>query len=378
MVWGRFRKALDGEQFGALLVSGIGVALAGLSLWYLFALRALYVGDLTTSGDELFLVGIEAALLGAFSAVLIYAGYWLVSSPFEAHRTWWASLWTLIGLAGIAAVVTLAISLQLVRGHTPPRPTLVQTMLLATGGGAVAGLLIGISTIRESAEAERAHRQRETLLFVNELLRHNVLNGIQVIKGNTALLAEEIAEIDDDTEPRLDAIEERSDRIVDLVQNVRVLMASISGETSLRPIELEATLGEAVEATKRVYPDAEIDVEVPPHCVVADELLEAVFENVLDNAVKHNDADTPQVTVTATASGETVGVRIADNGPGIAPIERQRYLEAGENDETRIGLYLATTLVERYGGTIDISANAPRGTAVLVELQLSDGESVAR
>ena len=356
----------------AWVVSSIGLVLAGLSLWYLIVVRAYYVsGSLLDPTPTVVLEVIEISLLGGFSFVLVYAGYWLASSRFDGRRLWWAGLWTLIGLTGILAIVVLVNSMQLVQGQALSRPTFVQTILLAAGGGAIAGLLIGVSTVRETVEARRAERQRDTLLFVNELLRHNVLNGMQVIKGNAELLDEHV---DEAGEPLLETTHERSESVVGLVRNVRVLVDSVSREKPLRDVELGAVVGRAVSEARGAHPDAEFEADVPDGLTVrADDLLSAVLENLLSNSVAHNDADEPRVVVEAEPDGESVVLRVSDNGPGIPESERESYFEAGRQHETSVGqglgLYLVDTLVDRYGGTVEITDKEPLGTTVEVALR---------
>ena len=373
------RERTSGDRLAnvpALVVSGIGLVLAGLSLWYLIVIRAYYVsGSLLDPTAAVVLEIIEISLLGGFSFVLVYAGYWLAGSRFGGRRLWWAGLWTLIGLTGIVAIVVLVNSMQLIRGQPLSQPTFVQTILLAAGGGAIAGLLIGVSTVKETVEARRAEQQRDALMFVNELLRHNVLNGMQVIKGNAELLDEHVTE---EGQPLLETTHERSESIVGLVQNVRVLVDSVSREKPLRDVELGAVVGRAVSEGRGAHPDAEFEADVPDGLTVrADDLLSAVLENLLSNAVDHNDADRPRVAVGAEPNGESVVLRVSDNGPGIPESEREAYFEAGRQHEASVGqglgLYLVNTLVERYGGTVEITDNEPRGTTIEVELRRVDG-----
>lgn len=371
-IWGGYGGIGRESNVPALVVSGLGLVLAGLSLWYLIVVRTYYLsGGLFDLSAVTVLELLEIGLLGGFSVVLVYAGYWLASSTFERQRLWWAGLWTLIGMTGIVAIVLVANSLQLVQGEPISEPSFIQMILLAAGGGAVAGLLIGVSTVRETVEAERARRQRDTLVFVNELLRHNVLNGMQVIKGNSRLLEEHV---DEDGRRYLRTTQERSDSIVELIQNVRVLVDSVSRENELAAIGLDDVVRSAVDRARRSYPEAAFRVDVPADLRVrADELLEAVFENLLANAVEHNDSETPHVSITAESDGRTVAVRVADDGPGIPEDRRELYFEPGAQDESSVGqglgLYLVETLVTRYEGNVRIESNPSGGATVVVELE---------
>jgi signal transduction histidine kinase len=369
-VVGRTGRWLN-ERMAAWVVSGIGLVLAGLSLWYLIVVKALYLGDSDPLGSlALALRVIEIGLLGGFSLVLVYAGYWLATSRFDSHRVWWTGLWTIIGLSGVVAIVALVQSFKIVQGQPLSRPSIIQEMLLAAGGGGIAGLLIGVSTIRETVNAERVRQQRDTLVFVNELLRHNVLNGMNVIQGNAHILREHV---DEEGERYLDVSEERSERIVELIQNVRVLVRSVSKENDLAPVDVAAVVESEVGSARLSYDDATFHVETPEQARArADELLSAVFENLLSNAVEHNDTDDPTVEVTVESGDETVVVRVADDGPGIPDDHKETYFAPGEQDEDSvgqgIGLYLVETLVERYDGEIDVADNDPRGSVFTVEL----------
>lgn len=356
-------------------ISGIGLSLAGLSLWYLIVVKALHLGAIDDGGVLGFALRlIEVALLAGFSLVLIYGGYWIAASQFHRERAWWAGLWTMVGLAGVVAIVGLVTAFRIQQGQQLSEPTIIQEMLLAAGGGALAGLLIGISTVRETIESEHAREQRDTLLFVNELLRHNVLNGMTVILGNNEVLRNHV---DEDGERYLDTNDERAKSIVELIQNVRRLMRSVSGETTLGAVELEPVLSREIEKVHDAYPTATFETDLPDDVQVrADELLDAVFENLLANAVDHHHDDEPTVAVDAAVEDSTVEVHIADDGPGIPNEAKERYFGPGEQDEGSVGqglgLYLVETLVERYGGSVRIEDNDPRGSVFVVELQRVD------
>lgn len=358
------------------VISGIGVVLAGLTLWYVIVFRAFAVPTGANAFATLVLRGLEITLLGAFSVVLVYAGYWLASSPFDSQKAWWAGLWTMLGLAGIVAIVALVQSSQLHSGEAITAPSLVEELLIAAGGGGLAGLLIGISTVRATRNRERVEQQRDTLEFMNELLRHNVLNGMQVIIGQTELLRAELEEGEVDPEraaERLEAMERRGEDVVELIENVRTLSRSMSEDVETGPIELAPVLQEEAAAARERY-EATIETEIPDGLRVrADELIGAVIENLLANAVEHNDTDDPHVRVAAERNGNRVTVTVADDGPGIPDEHKSRYLEAGEQDASSVGqglgLYLVDTLVTRYGGEVTIGDNDPRGTVVRLDLE---------
>lgn len=93
--------------------------------------------------------------------------------------------------------------------------------------------------------------------------------------------------------------------------------------------------------------------------VSATGLLSSVFRNLLNNAVIHNDTETPEILVDVAVQAETVLVRVADNGPGVPDSRKDEIFGRGEmgleSPGTGIGLYLVDTLVNMYGGEVQIT-----------------------
>jgi len=92
-------------------------------------------------------------------------------------------------------------------------------------------------------------------------------------------------------------------------------------------------------------------------------VLESVFRNLLDNAVKYG-GDPPRVEIQVRV-GERgwVVARIADNGDGVPPELRKRifgmFFRAGSEltrrqKGTGLGLYIVHTLVRQMKGRISV------------------------
>jgi signal transduction histidine kinase len=77
----------------------------------------------------------------------------------------------------------------------------------------------------------------------------------------------------------------------------------------------------------------------------------------------------------AAVDGDEAVVRVADDGPGIPPDPVSVYLRGSEQSPTStgdgLGLSLASTLVDAYGGTFTVGANEPRGAAFELRLPLA-------
>lgn len=171
---------------------------------------------------------------------------------------------------------------------------------------------------------------------------------------------------------------EAASHAVDITTTARdVTEMMLQSDAKCHPIGLHAVLEHEIEDIDVNYERAlvEIDGPIPAVEVLADEMLESVFRNLLTKAIQHNDKEVPEVTVSATRDDETVLIRVADNGPGISDARKSEIFEQSEmeldSEGTGLGLYLVETLVNHYGGDIRVEDNDSEGTVFIVKLQIS-------
>jgi len=98
------------------------------------------------------------------------------------------------------------------------------------------------------------------------------------------------------------------------------------------------------------------------------ERLRQVLTNLIDNAVKYSPAG-DEVTVTIRPENGVVRVEVTDNGPGI-PRDQQRLIfekfgradvPGGSKPGTGLGLFIARSIVEAHGGTLDVRSRPASG-----------------
>uniref|UniRef100_A0A7D5GNL1 histidine kinase n=2 Tax=Natrinema halophilum TaxID=1699371 RepID=A0A7D5GNL1_9EURY len=360
---------------GILLHFGIGL---------LHLSRHTHLGDFSQSIFEIVI------LIGFPSAMLAFL-YWR-RSDFVREKDFWRT--AVGGGLGMATALTLY-GLYLLDSSLSPGVSIelaslsdsTFTYLLAANGGALAGLLFGWQQIRvrqvarqaERAEtrAELSKQHEQSLLFLNRILRHHVLNGLNVILVEVENLR---LEDENDSERSLDTIEMRGKQMADYVEDIRSVVHTLSGEISEQNIELSATLEETLQSARHSFPTAEYEASIPAGITVrGTPLAGLVFENLLENAVRHNDSEIAKVRLDVDETDSTVRVTVADNGPGIPDDRKTAYFRRGEHGQDSLGeglgLYLAETVVTLSGGDIWIEDNDPTGTRVIVELRKSSGES---
>ena len=243
----------------------------------------------------------------------------------------------------------------------------------------IEGLVVYSRDITERKQYERKiEEQRDNLELLNQVVRHDIRNNLQVIRGYADLLEESV---DESGQEHIDVIQKSCKSAVELTKTARDLSETmLSTEADVEPVKLDQHLDSVIENARSEFDDAIITVEgpIPNSIVPGNELLEAVFRNLVQNAVVHNDKEAPQVQLSVTAAEKALTVAVADNGPGIPDDHKEKIFGKGEkgldSPGTGIGLYLVQTLVDQYGGDVWAEDNEPGGSVFVVELPIAETE----
>ena len=150
-------------------------------------------------------------------------------------------------------------------------------------------------------------------------------------------------------------------------------------ELKRETIELEPLLQKlADQHTLSAGKPCDIKVNVDSGLVLdADRFhLSNIVSNLIDNAIKYS-GESVHIDITAKATDEGVEIRVRDNGIGIAP-EKQKHIfdkfyrvPTGNIHDVKgygLGLYYAKTMVEKHGGTIEVSSTPGKGSEFILTL----------
>jgi PAS domain S-box-containing protein len=224
---------------------------------------------------------------------------------------------------------------------------------------------------RKTDEQTLQH-QRDSLEVLNQLVRHDVRNALHLVLAYGDMIEDYVG---DDGEEHLHKILEGGRKAVDITQTAGdVTEVLLHSEGDRTPVAARPVLEEQVEDVRASHEGAVVSIKetIPDVAVLADDMLESVFRNLLSNAIVHNDKQLPEVTVSAALDDEMVRVRVADNGPGIPSDQKEQIFEESEigldSSGTGLGLYLVRTLVDRYGGDVWAEDNEPEGSVFIAEL----------
>jgi signal transduction histidine kinase len=189
-----------------------------------------------------------------------------------------------------------------------------------------------------------------------------------------------------------ETVVEQSDEVASLVDRFRVMLDALTGDgdDDLGPRALVPAVEDRVRTLRTVHPEADVRFDPPDAggdgggagggeevTVTAGEALPNVLGNVLSNAVEHNDRPEPTVDVSVEVSSGSAVVRVADDGPGVPDGKKDAVFRRGERGlkeedvGSGFGLFFVETMVDRYGGSVRVRDNDPRGAVFELEFQLA-------
>ena len=205
-------------------------------------------------------------------------------------------------------------------------------------------------------------QRNQQLTVLNRLLRHNLRNGMNVIKGNAALLDERV--VDETSRSYVDAIRTRAEILVAEANKADEIQSLLGEDVSpAARYDFCSAAKSILETFEAEYPTVAFELECSVESeLIADDRLDAVLSELISNAVRHNDRDELTVTVRAEpcetdATGSWVDVVVADTGSGI-PSHERNIIESGRETPlehtTGLGLWLVYWTVSLFGGEVSI------------------------
>jgi two-component system sensor histidine kinase KdpD len=242
--------------------------------------------------------------------------------------------------------------------------------------------------LAEAAEAAaplaEADRMRTALL---NAVSHDLRTPIASAKAAvSSLRSADVAWTAQDQQELLAHADDALDRLTALVTNLLDLSRLQADVLSVAPraVGIDDVVSRALDHTthgERI----ELDVPETLPAVLADPgLLERVIANLVENAMRYSPAE-QAIRVAASTHGDVVELRVIDNGPGIAPGERETVFapfqrrddHATNSAGVGLGLAIARGFVEAMHGTITLDDTPGGGLMAVVTLPVAHSEADA-
>ena len=195
-------------------------------------------------------------------------------------------------------------------------------------------------TERRARERDLEHMRQ----LQSRVLRHNIRNDLNVVRGYAEMFAEEF---DGEYGDMAESVLETTDNIVSVSEKTRTIEQLIRQDQSTVSLDTSAVLQTLVDEHRSRFPGVSFTLDTPEASRVETvEAIELAFENLVENAAEHTDS-TVQVTLRET--DDSVVVTVSDDGPGIPEQElavRERGWETPLEHGAGLGLWVVEWLTK--------------------------------
>ena len=208
---------------------------------------------------------------------------------------------------------------------------------------------------------------------------HQLNTPLAIIKGELDVL-ESKERSPEDFKKFFKSLREELERLIELVKNMLLISRVESGKESFvfKSLRIDDLL---INITSRLNPKARdrrinIKFNIDEDVMESDnlsilgekQLLDSLFENIIDNAIKYGPEGQP-VTITLKNGQDGLMVCLQDEGPGITPQEWERIMsqrfQRGQRamlPGTGIGLSIAFKIAEHHQAKISYEKLQPQGS----------------
>jgi PAS domain S-box-containing protein len=191
--------------------------------------------------------------------------------------------------------------------------------------------------------AEEALRQaNRKLSLLSGITRHDIQNQVTIIDGFISIL---------NMKSENPAMKKYCERIESANREIREQIEFTRIYEDLGTHEPQWQGLEKVLPFSSVPGNISLESQVQGAEIYADPMLEKVFFNLLDNAIRHG-VQVSRITVSCTESPEGLMLVWEDNGTGVATGEKETIFERGFGKNTGLGLFLVREILSLTGMTI--------------------------
>ena len=298
------------------------------------------------------------------------------AAPTTEDKGWWF----LPLAAGDDAVGTLGVRMA----DDAPRLTEADRDTARAMASDVAQALVRVG-LSEALQDERVAREGER---ARSALLSSVSHDLRTPLASIIGAAESLEAFGEampagDRRELVDAIVEQGRRLDRYIQNLLDMTRLGHGSLVLTRdwVGIDELIGSATERLQKSRPWARFDIVLPTELApihVQGALIEQVIYNLIDNADKFASGRTP-VRIEVRHAQDAMELRVADDGPGIDPAEREHIFEMFHTDArgdrvargTGLGLAICKAIVEAHGGSITVE-NVPVGASWRVRLRVAE------
>ncbi len=237
------------------------------------------------------------------------------------------------------------------------------------------------SNIILAERAQIGHKRNDKLKndFIS-IISHELRTPMTSVRGSLGLINSIYKDkMDDKMSEMIEAANNGCNRMLRLLDDILDVQKLESGTIDLLPGECDIgkiILKIAKEMENQAkHNDVKLTLNISNNITLfADaDRIEQIIVNLISNAIKFSNNGI--VTISASDLGDTIQIKISDNGKGINAQELpnifDKFQQVGEintrsSDGVGLGLYIVKSLVDQHNGTIDVKSTEGVGSEFTV------------
>lgn len=220
---------------------------------------------------------------------------------------------------------------------------------------------------------EKLQRSNELKDLFTDIMRHDLLNWVYVIKGASELMARKESNLQEEIKmiqrnaAKLEKTIESASKFAKL-ENLR--------EIEFKEMELAAVIEECVRGLENIAAEKKIEIECKfdgKYLAHVSPSIEDVFSNLISNAIKYS-PENSRVVVGIEDDADKWKISVMDNGEGIPDESKvvifKRFKRVGKGAVRGMGLGLAIVkrVVELHKGKVWVEDNPEGGSIFCVTI----------
>lgn len=213
--------------------------------------------------------------------------------------------------------------------------------------------------------ARKLENLNETKEMFTDVLRHDLLNPVGLVKGFADLLYKK--ETDDKKLSIINKIIRNNERAIELIENA----SNLAKIESMKNIEFEQLdlgkiIDNVIENQQTKLIEKNMDIIFLKHddqyYAYVNPIIEQAFLNLLNNSIKYSPEES-KITVDILDNDDFWKVRVRDSGPGIPDEDKVCLFDRfrrGDNKKPTgkgLGLSIVRNIVDLHGGSVGVEDN---------------------
>jgi len=217
---------------------------------------------------------------------------------------------------------------------------------------------------------------------------HELRTPLTSIRGFSQTLLNSWDKIDDESKKKfIKIIEDQSNRLIHLVENVLSVSKMNGGAEVLKKVDINAAISKLVPVFSGQYKTQKFELHLKdnlPPARLDEDKFQQIMTNLIDNAAKYSQKD---VEISTEISDNAILIKIKDEGIGIKKEDRDKIFKKFSRLENHLtsttqgnglGLYITKQLVEHMGGCINFESKEKCGTTFFVRFPAYNQEEALK